>query len=654
MKTFIKILSTSLLHLVSLGANAQDDTQTLDILLSGPHNYKLKMRYEFISANGSVFRSGDADCYSPSLCTIVEPPHTSLTEPGAYLVLSDDGVVKYVAPYGPEYDKKKKVFSDDFSLGKYIALELEKEGYQKSALLKKLGTDNMYTLYLTLAKMYTSSQHSLQETISYIESEDWDLIISNTPDFQEETSELLSISSANDISHSVKDVMSYAVSIPNLKQYLGPLVPILVELQNFLDASFSEPTITPNQIYQKLDEIQERINVTSESLSKFYDIYDANNAKKIALDIHEKLLFTNEYTSNFINAIYPSSNILSNNIFASDDMSTYIDENGLDKDTRVDDAVEILNPMTMRYLNKRVFNSLLGDIENESLFQEYASSLLLRVSTAKNLGRIEDYTSAYETYNNLLLQKYFESVVSISKSLYLELSALNLNIKNNAQIFLAADYGPMTTSNEYYDKVNYLTDSYKKKLDNLSQILDNFLVEPDYKFQKAYSNMLYYKELDIKQAKYVDENVGQDITNVVLANKFVTAYYTYTMDKNHPNGIIYFIPSIQNGGIYEQHCLSFEGRLNCEDKVYYSNCYDMRYKIIPLGFEQKLENIILPLKPLPKEESKVMYPNNGNPTSDVFYVKNISQDCSQYDRLLTSSEIDSINERIELLTRAYP
>ncbi|EGQ8476460.1 hypothetical protein GTP19_18140, partial [Vibrio cholerae] len=235
MKTFIKILSTSLLHLVSLGANAQDDTQTLDILLSGSHNYKLKMRYEFISANGSVFRSGDADCYSPSLCTIVEPPHTSLTEPGAYLVLSDDGVVKYVAPYGPEYDKKKKVFSDDFSLGKYIALELEKEGYQKSALLKKLGTDNMYTLYLTLAKMYTSSQHSLQETISYIESEDWDLIISNTPDFQEEeTSELLSISSANDISHSVKDVMSYAVSIPNLKQYLGPLVPILVELQNFL------------------------------------------------------------------------------------------------------------------------------------------------------------------------------------------------------------------------------------------------------------------------------------------------------------------------------------------------------------------------------------------------------------------------------------
>ncbi|EPO2881904.1 hypothetical protein ACT7SV_003020 [Vibrio cholerae] len=653
MKTFIKILSTSLLHLVSLGANAQDDTQTLDILLSGSHNYKLKMRYEFISANGSVFRSGDADCYSPSLCTIVEPPHTSLTEPGAYLVLSDDGVVKYVAPYGPEYDKKKKVFSDDFSLGKYIALELEKEGYQKSALLKKLGTDNMYTLYLTLAKMYTSSQHSLQETISYIESEDWDLIISNTPDFQEEeTSELLSISSANDISHSVKDVMSYAVSIPNLKQYLGPLVPILVELQNFLDASFSEPTITPNQIYQKLDEIQERINVTSESLSKFYDIYDANNAKKIALDIHEKLLFTNEYTSNFINAIYPSSNILSNNIFASDDMSTYIDENGLDKDTRVDDAVEILNPMTMRYLNKRVFNSLLGDIENESLFQEYASSLLLRVSTAKNLGRIEDYTSAYETYNNLLLQQYFESVISISKSLYLELSALNLKVKHDAQIFLAADYGPMTTSNEYYDKVNYLTDSYKKKLDNLSQLLDNYLVEPDYKFQKAYSHNLYYDELDIKQAKYVDERAGQEFTNVVLANKYVTAYYTYSMHNNALNGVVYFIPSKQDGGIFEQHCLVVDGTVRtCNEKVNITNCYDLRYKVIPLGLEQRLENIILPFKPLPNEETKVF---DGELDDNVFWVKNISQDCSQYDRLLTSSEIDSINERIELLTRAYP
>ncbi|MEW4511607.1 hypothetical protein, partial [Vibrio cholerae] len=110
MKTFLRVLSISALHLASLGANAGESPffdinqppHPFDVVLDNVNNYQGELEYSYILGNGDTLKSGNANCNS-SICTITELPFGSLMKSGAILTLSQNGIVTYAAPYGPEY-----------------------------------------------------------------------------------------------------------------------------------------------------------------------------------------------------------------------------------------------------------------------------------------------------------------------------------------------------------------------------------------------------------------------------------------------------------------------------------------------------------------------------------------------------------------------
>ncbi|MEG9414473.1 hypothetical protein [Vibrio cholerae] len=644
MKTFLRVLSISALHLASLGANAGESPffdinhppQPFDVVLDKVNDYQGELEYSYILDNGDVLRSGKTHCHS-SICTIVDLPYGSLIKSGAILTLSQNGTVTYAAPYGPEYFNKNKIFSDPFSLGKYVIFELEKEGYKEQELLQKIGTDNIYKLYLALSKVYTLSQHRLQETISYIESGDLDLLRNNSQDNNYVADK------PGDAVGYIKDILTYATKIPGFKEHLGTALAVLGELKNFLDAAHAEPSINLDQVYQKLDEIEQKIDRISDSLNKFYDIYASNEVRKAALLIHEKYLMTDSF-----------SNQVSNTIAGSGDIFSYIDNSESDKEKRLNNISKILNPEALRELNTNS-NLLLGYSQQASLYEGYASNLLYQISLKKSSDTIEDYTIAYEAYNNWLFIQYFESIVSASKSLYLELSALYLKVKYDAQIFPAADYGPTKTSNDYYTRAKYLSDSYKKRLDKLSLLINDYLVEPDYSFSGKKSTILLPNEFDTEQYKYTKKMLAREINIVVLANKKLTAYVTFdipTMSKRYlKDPRVIFIPAKQGGNVFKEKCFVKFGDsgtfTKCTSEVY-SNCYDSRYTTQDLPkFSWILAKGIQPFQTLHNEK----WSEDLDQYSRYDY--RFYNTCSKEENYLTSEEYDSINERLYNIKNRY-
>lgn len=636
MKTFLRVLSISALQLASLGANAGESPffdinqppQPFDVVLDKVNDYQGELEYSYILDNGDVLRSGKTHCHS-SICTIVDLPYAygSLIKSGAILTLSQNGTVTYAAPHGPEYFNKNKIFSDPFSLGKYVFLELKKEGYKEKELLQKIGTDNIYKLYLTLSKIYKSSQLSVNDVISYIETGGWEIIINNTQNLN-----------SNDELGYLRDILKIGSNIPGLGGYLGPIAATIGELKNFLDGIDKEPEITTNQIYQKLDEIEKKIDSISDGLDRFYDIYATNEIREIAINIHNKYLIVDSFNNQIINTITPSTDIMN-----------YVDNSETNRGKRIRDIATILNAEALRNLN-RTSELMLGSQKETSLFQGYASNLLFLIVNKKNSGRIEDYTDAYETYNNWLLQQYFSILFTTSKALYMELSALNLKMKYDADIYPAADYGPVKTSDKYFEKAEYLVNSYRAKIDNLSKLLDSYLVSPDFSFKKAEEANLLYNELNIQQNELVSKEIGKAFTHVVLANHDITAYYTYNNSKRFPNGIIYFIPTITSGDIFEKRCWFGKKGTGimpgCDRERLYSNCYNDRHNIIKLDLDQKLSNDITPLKPIP---DKKYYEDET--TINTFYYRNT---CSNSNITLKSHEIDDINKRIKQIRKSLP
>ncbi|EOA3857416.1 hypothetical protein ACH03U_003293 [Vibrio cholerae] len=639
MKTFLRVLSISALQLASLGANAGESPffdinqppHPFDVVLDNVNNYQGELEYSYILDNGDTLKSGNANCNS-SICTITDLPFGSLIKSGAILTLSQNGVVIYAAPYGPEYVKKNKILSDPFSLGKYVVLELEKEGYTKIELLEKIGTDNIYKLYLALSKLYTLSKHSLPETISYIESGDLDLLLNNSQDIHSLEEK------PGDAVGYVKDVLEYAAKVPGFKEYLGPALSILGELKNFLDAAHAEPSITLDQVYQKIDEMEKKIDTISASLDKFYDMYASNEVRKAALLIHEKYLLTDSF-----------SNQLSNTTLGSGDIFSYIENSESDKEKRINNISTILESEALRTLNTNS-NMLLGYSQQSSLFDGYASNLLFQLMLKRN--SIEDYTVAYETYNNLLYIQYFEAINSVSKSLYFELSALYLKMKYDATIFPAADYGPTKLSVDYDTKAKYLTNYYKEKLDKLSQLLNDYLVEPDYSFSKPFSSFLRYDLFDTEQYKLTRRQFGRTFNIVVLANRKVTAYVTfYKPGINIKEPRVIFIPTKQPGNVFKESCFTKHGEIGskttCTTEVF-SNCYDYRYSFEDLPeFGGILPKGIRPFQTLLDKEW----------IEDVdlfsYWKYRFYNTCSKEENYLTEKEINSINERLYQIQNIY-
>lgn len=303
----------------------------------------------------------------------------------------------------------------------------------------------------------------------------------------------------------------------------------------------------------------------------------------------------------------------------------------------------------MRTLNQ-TSELMSGSSTQTSLLEEYANNLLFLVEHKKNAGIIEDYTIAYETYNTWLLQQYFSMLFTTSKALYMELSALYLRMKYDADIYPAANYGPVETSDKLFEKSEYLVNVYRKKLDNLSKLLDSYLVSPDYSFKKTEERRLSYDELNIKQYESVSKEIGKKLTHVVLANKMITAYYTYDNNKRFSNGIVYFIPAIMSGDVFIKRC--WIGKLGtgifpgCGLEERYSNCYENRHKIFKLTLDQRLPSNITPLQPIPSQES---YETES--TIGTSYYRNT---CSNNDTTLTPHQINSINERITQIRRSLP
>ncbi|EPO2881905.1 hypothetical protein ACT7SV_003021 [Vibrio cholerae] len=634
MKNHIRKLPISVLILVSLATNAVEypffDTDqfppSFEIVLDKVNNYQGEMTYSIVLTDSNISHSGNAYC-DYSICTILDLPFESAIKPGTIITLSKNGVVRYAAPYGPEYLKKNKIFADPFSLGKYIIFELNRNGYKENDLLKKIGDYNIYKLYLTLYKLYISSELRIHDVIYHLQNDSWKLLIAD----------VTSLSSEDELLY-LRDLLKIGSNIPNIGSYLGPLAFVIGDLRKFLDAIYDEPDITTNQIYQKLNEIETKINFISEDLDKFYDIYATNEIRDSALRIHNTLLLVNSFSNQIIDTITPATDILD-----------YVDNDDKNREKKIKNIATILNAQALRTLNQ-TSELMSGSSTQTSLLEEYANNLLFLVEHKKNAGIIEDYTIAYETYNTWLLQQYFSMLFTTSKALYMELSALYLRMKYDADIYPAANYGPVETSDKFFEKSEYLVNVYRKKLDNLSKLLDSYLVSPDYSFKKTEERRLSYDELNIKQYESVSKEIGKKLTHVVLANKMITAYYTYDNNKRFSNGIVYFIPAIMSGDVFIKRCWIgkpgtgiFPG---CGLEERYSNCYENRHKIFKLTLDQRLPSNTTPLQPIPSQES---YETES--TIGTSYYRNT---CSNNDTTLTPHQINSINERITQIRRSLP
>lgn len=634
LKNFIKILSVSALHLFSLEINAENISRPLDVVLDEMNNYKGEIQYSIISASGDMWRSGNANCDS-SICNIIDLQYDSFVKPGSILTLSEDGIVKYATPYGPEYVNKMKIFSDPISLGKYVTLELEKEGYKKEDLLETLRTDNVYTLYLTLSKIYTSSEFNILESISYIESGGWVSLLSTTPTINTVDSLFL------------KNILNVGLNVTKLEEFINPVAAELIEIKYYLDSINKEGNITSHQIFQKLDETQTKINLISETLTSDVDnIGKMSNfsslAKKNAIEIENKFRLLDAINNKFIDTVATKRDIFS-----------YLDRSVLDEHNDNENIRSILTQENLENLNSTKDSFL-----ETSLFEEYASNLLLSFSNAKNLGLIEDYTTAYEIYNSLLLEQYFKNITTLSKLFFLEFSDSLIEREDESDRSVGVSIMAKKEPLKLHNKTVHFEKIYKNELKKTLQLLEDYLVEPDYKFKNR-SSYLHYG-VDLTQAETVlkkhKESHNFDSVGVVLANNYVTAYYSY--NKNLPqHGSIFFIPKKIKGSVYQQKVITgLFGKELYLSKEFLSNCYDNRVREFEFG--SKVSDLhdsldlkpfslpIEPLEPLPKDGPSGTW---STPFTEIYY----SNTCVETEvRHLTRDETDSINKRLNFIIKS--
>ncbi|KQA37163.1 hypothetical protein XV72_02000 [Vibrio cholerae] len=634
LKNFIKILSVSALHLFSLEINAENISRPLDVVLDEMNNYKGEIQYSIISASGDMWRSGNANCDS-SICNIIDLQYDSFVKPGSILTLSEDGIVKYATPYGPEYVNKMKIFSDPISLGKYVTLELEKEGYKKEDLLETLRTDNVYTLYLTLSKIYTLSEFNILESISYIESGGWESLLSTTPTINNVDSLFL------------KNILNVGLNVTKLEEFINPVAAELIEIKYYFDSINKEGNITSHQIFQKLDETQTKINLMSETLTSDFDNIGKMSSfsslvKKNAIEIENQFRLLDAINNKFIDTVATKRDIFS-----------YLDRSVFDEHNDNENIRSILTQENLVNLNSTKDSFL-----ETSLFEEYASNLLLSFSNAKNLGLIEDYTTAYEIYNSLLLEQYFKNITTLSKLFFLEFSDFLIEREDESDRSVGRSIIEKKEPLNLHNKTGHFEKIYKNELKKTLQLLEDYLVEPDYKFKNR-SSYLYYG-VDLTQAELVrkkhKERYNFDSIGVVLANNYVTAYYSY--NKNLPqHGVLFFIPKKIRGAVFKQNFMTISDRHFYFSKEFVSNCYDNRFREFELGSEVSdlLDSLdlkpfslvnVTPLEPLP------MNGPSGRWTSlltEEFY----SNTCVETEvRHLTRDEIDSINKRLNFIIKS--
>ncbi|EHD2282638.1 hypothetical protein JRK33_003621, partial [Vibrio cholerae] len=139
----------------------------------------------------------------------------------------------------------------------------------------------------------------IHDVIYHLQNDSWKLLIAD----------VTSLSSEDELLY-LRDLLKIGSNIPNIGSYLGPLAFVIGDLRKFLDAIYDEPDITTNQIYQKLNEIETKINFISEDLDKFYDIYATNEIRDSALRIHNTLLLVNSFSNQIIDTITPATDIL--------------------------------------------------------------------------------------------------------------------------------------------------------------------------------------------------------------------------------------------------------------------------------------------------------------------------------------------------------
>ncbi len=635
LKNFIKILSVSALHLFSLEINAENISRHLDVVLDEMNNYKGEIQYSIISASGDMWRSGNANCDS-SICNIIDLQYDSFVKPGSILTLSEDGIVKYATPYGPEYVNKMKIFSDPISLGKYVTLELEKEGYKKEDLLETLRTDNVYTLYLTLSKIYTLSEFNILESISYIESGGWELLIYTAPS---------TIKTADSLF--LENILNVGLNVTKLEEFINPVAAELIEIKYYFDSINKEGNITSHQIFQKLDETQTKINLMSETLTSDFDNIGKMSSfsslvKKNAIEIENKFRLLDAINNKFIDTVATKRDIFS-----------YLDRSVLDEHNDNENIRGILTQENLENLNSTKDSFL-----ETSLFEEYASNLLLSFSNAKNLGLIEDYTTAYEIYNSLLLEQYFKNITTLSKLFFLEFSDFLIEREDESDrsvgVSITAEKEPIDLNK----KTAHFENIYKNELKKTLQLLEDYLVESDYKFKNR-SSYLYYG-VDLTQAETVlkkhKERYNFDSLGVVLANNYVTAYYSY--NKNSPqHGVVFFIPKKTRGAVFKQDFITIGDRQFYFEKEFVSNCYDNRFREFEFGSKVSdlLDSLdlkpfslvnVTPLEPLPMDGPSGTW---SGLLTEVFY----SNTCVETEvRHLTRDEIDSINKRLNFIIKS--
>ncbi|EHD2282594.1 hypothetical protein JRK33_003575, partial [Vibrio cholerae] len=437
------------------------------------------------------------------------------------------------------------------------------------------------------------------------------------------------------------------LNVTKLEEFINPVAAELIEIKYYFDSINKEGNITSHQIFQKLDETQTKINLMSETLTSDFDNIGKMSSfsslvKKNAIEIENKFRLLDAINNKFIDTVATKRDIFS-----------YLDRSVLDEHNDNENIRGILTQENLENLNSTKDSFL-----ETSLFEEYASNLLLSFSNAKNLGLIEDYTTAYEIYNSLLLEQYFKNITTLSKLFFLEFSDFLIEREDESDrsvgVSITAEKEPIDLNK----KTAHFENIYKNELKKTLQLLEDYLVESDYKFKNR-SSYLYYG-VDLTQAETVlkkhKERYNFDSLGVVLANNYVTAYYSY--NKNSPqHGVVFFIPKKTRGAVFKQDFITIGDRQFYFEKEFVSNCYDNRFREFEFGSKVSdlLDSLdlkpfslvnVTPLEPLPMDGPSGTW---SGLLTEVFY----SNTCVETEvRHLTRDEIDSINKRLNFIIKS--
>ncbi|WP_440617392.1 hypothetical protein [Cysteiniphilum sp. 6C5] len=105
-----------------------------------------------------------------------------------------------------------------------------------------------------------------------------------------------------------------------------------------------------------------------------------------------------------------------------------------------------------------------------------------QVNNASNTSNQKDFVNIYAAYNSMLASQYTRVLETIIKSLYLELTALNLHYNHGATISSAFNY--QNTPNNFQARAKFIETRFNEVINDFTSRTNRALIDNDFHFNR--------------------------------------------------------------------------------------------------------------------------------------------------------------------------